>query len=208
MASDDGQLRRVYEIDDPAEIRDYYDEWAAGYDAELIANGYASPQRVAEALASLVSDRSAPVLDYGCGTGLSGAALVAAGFEVVDGADPAAEMLSSARSKEVYRNLVQLDLDASAPPFDEAGYAAVAAVGLIGPGAGPLSLFDQLMTLVAPNGLFGFSFNDHAMEDPAYPAKIAEHVSGGRAEIAFEEWGPHLPGLDVSATVFVLRRSV
>lgn len=206
VAEDRGYLRRVYGIDDPSEIREYYDTWAKTYDDELAANGYASPRRVAEALASLAADLDAAVLDYGCGTGMSGESLAAAGFSMIDGADPAAEMLAVAKSKDVYRSLVHLDLDAGRPPFDSRSYAGVAAVGLIGPGAAPLGLFDQLMDLVAPGGLFGVSFNDHALTDPAYRAKIAGYVDSGAFNLAFEEHGPHLPALDVDATVFVLKR--
>ncbi|NNF53973.1 MAG: methyltransferase domain-containing protein [Acidimicrobiales bacterium] len=203
---DEGQLRRVYEIDDPIEIRDYYDGWAESYDAELKTNGYASPARVAAALASVGADFTAPVLDYGCGTGLSGEALLAAGFTVVDGADPAPQMLRVAEAKGIYRSLFRLDLDASTPPFDMGSYAVVTAVGLIGPGAAPLDLFDQLVHIVAPGGLFGFSFNDHAMDDPAYPERVEQHVGTGGWEVLIEERGPHLPSLDVRATVFVLNR--
>jgi predicted TPR repeat methyltransferase len=197
----------VYGIDDPREICDYYDSWADTYDAELIENGYASPRRVAAALAAHDPDLTAPVLDYGCGTGMSGDALRAAGFSVVDGADPSPEMLRVAEAKEIYRSLVQLDLDVVEPPFARGSYATVAAIGLIGPGAAPLALFDQLLDLVQVGGLFGLSLNDHALADPAYPAKIREHTSAGAAEVVFEEHGPHLPGLGVESTVFVLRRS-
>jgi len=205
--TDEGLLRRVYGIDDPLEVRDYYDSWAISYDAELTENGYASPARVASALAGLSSDLRAPVLDYGCGTGLSGEALLAAGFTVVDGADPSGEMLRAAAAKDIYRSLVHLDLDAAGPPFSSGQYAVVAAIGLIGPGAAPLELFDQLLDLVAPGGLFGVSFNDHALTDPAYPAKVCQHAANGTASVVFDERGPHLPGLDVESTVYVLKRS-
>jgi len=206
-ASDDGQLRKVYEIEDPSEIRDYYNDWAQNYDAELTANGYASPRRVAAALADLAPDLSSPVLDYGCGTGLSGEAMRAAGFSTVDGADPAGEMLAAAESKGVYRRCVHLDLEADEAPFGAGEYAVAAAVGLIGPGAGPLELFDEIMGYVAAGGLFGVSFNDHALADPAYPAKLQEWTESGRATMVFDERGPHLPGLDVQATVYVLRKA-
>lgn len=205
--ADQGYLRRVYGIDDPLEIRDYYDTWAASYDAELIANGYASPGRVATALADHAADLDVPVLDYGCGTGLSGEALVAAGFSTLDGADPSPEMLRVADAKNIYRSLTLLDIDAPRPPFDDASYAVVTAIGLIGPGAAPLALFDQLLGLVAPGGLFGLTLNDHALSDPAYPAKVRSHVDGGAVDVVFEERGLHLPGIGVHSTVFVLRRS-
>ncbi len=205
--TDEDHLRRVYGIEDPTEIRDYYDGWAKSYDAELRANGYASPKRVAVALASVATDLNLPVLDYGCGTGMSGEELASAGFAAIDGADPSEQMLAVADAKGIYRSLTHLDIAADHPPFDKGSYAGVAAVGLIGPGAAPLPLFDQLADLVAPAGLFGFSFNDHAMDDPAYPGKIAEFTQGGPFEVAFEEHGPHLPGLEVGSMVYVLRRS-
>lgn len=202
----EGQLRQVYDIDDPVEIRSYYDAWAKNYDAELKDNGYASPARVARAMSSLVDDLATPVMDYGCGTGMSGEALIAAGFSVLDGADPSAQMLAGAEAKDIYRSLTHLDLDAPRPPFGSASYAAVAAIGLIGPGAAPLELLDDLLELVSPGGLFGLSLNDHALTLPAYPAKLAARVEDGTATIVFQEHGPHLPGLGVDSTVYVLRR--
>ncbi len=204
---DDGFLRRVYGIEDPLEVREYYDAWASSYDSELTETGYATPARVAGALAALSTDLDAPVLDYGCGTGMSGEALVAAGFSVVDGADPSDQMLRAAEAKGIYRSLVHLDLDASRPPFASGSYEVVTAIGLIGPGAAPLGLLDQLLDLVAAGGLFGLSFNDHALADPAFPAKVREHDTNGTATVVFEEHGPHLPGLGVESTVYVLRRA-
>lgn len=201
-----GRLRRVYGFDDPHEVRDYYDDWADDYDAELEANGYASPRRVAEAVAALVADTAAPVLDYGCGTGLSGEALVGAGFAVIDGADPSEEMLRVARDRDVYRSLVVLDLGEPEPPFPAASYDVVTAVGVIGPGAAPHTLVGQLLDLVVPGGVFGVSLNDVAIEDPDYRSTLEDVVGSGRAELLFEERGPHLPGIDVRSTVCVYRR--
>ena len=212
MAADDasqpaGRLRRVYEVADPTEVRDYYDEWAATYDAELEANGYALPARAAAVLAELAPDRTVPVLDYGCGTGLSGVALTDAGFATVDGADPSTGMLQRAEATGRYRRLVELDLDAERPPFEAGSYPIVTAIGVIGPGAAPLALMAQLLALVAPGGLFGVSFNDHAMNDPAFPRAIADVVDSGRFDVAFRDRGAHLPGIEVQSTLIVFRRN-
>lgn len=203
----DGKLRRVYALDGPVEVRDYYDEWASSYDSELEANGYRTPQRVAQALAELIDDSATPVLDYGCGTGLSGVALAAAGFTTIDGADPSTGMIALARDKGVYRHLTLLDLEAPDPPFEAGSYPVVTAVGVIGPGAAPRELFDQLLDVVAPGGLFAVTFNDYALEDPAYPAMIDAAVHDGTVSIEVAERGRHLPGVDVQSTVYVFRRS-
>ena len=68
-------------------MRALYDDWAAGYDADLEDSAYKTPGRVAEALSAALADKQAPVLDFACGTGLSGVALADAGFKVIDGAD-------------------------------------------------------------------------------------------------------------------------
>ena len=78
-------LDKAYQARDAASTRTLYDDWSASYDAEVSENGYATPKRCAEALASFTQDMSAPILDFGCGTGLSGLALKLAGFEVIDG---------------------------------------------------------------------------------------------------------------------------
>ena len=88
-------LSEVYDLATPAETRALYDDWSASYDAEITENGYATPRRIAEALAQF-ADPSAPILDFGCGTGLSGLALKAAGFQTIDGADLSADMLKGA----------------------------------------------------------------------------------------------------------------
>ena len=69
------------------DTRDLYAQWSTSYDQEVAENGYATPSRAAKALASHVEDLSTPVLDYGCGTGLSGIALRKVGFSNLHGID-------------------------------------------------------------------------------------------------------------------------
>jgi len=54
------------------ETLDVYADWAESYDADVTERGYVTPARIAEALMPLLADDDRPVLDYGCGTGLSG----------------------------------------------------------------------------------------------------------------------------------------
>ena len=99
----EGFLNNAYGARDSAATRKLYDDWAASYEAEIAENGYATPTRCAEALRSKIRDASAPILDFGCGTGLSGLALKLVGFETIDGVDLSQEMLNQAREKGVYR---------------------------------------------------------------------------------------------------------
>ena len=142
-------LDKVYDARDAASTRQLYDEWAATYEAEVAENGYVTPGRCAAALADQMTDLSAPILDFGCGTGLSGLALKTAGFEVIDGVDLSADMLAEARSKGAYRKLSQIEADTPLP-HQPSEYAAIAAIGVIGAGAAPISVSVSYTHLTLP----------------------------------------------------------
>ena len=91
-------LESAYDLPDRQATAGFYGDWAATYDDEIAGNGYATPARCAAALAGRAASREAPVLDIGCGTGLSGLALRAAGFTTIDGTDFSAEMLGACRA--------------------------------------------------------------------------------------------------------------
>lgn len=198
-------LKDVYALKSAAETRALYDDWSATYDQEVGAKGYATPARVAKALAVLLPDRAAPILDFGCGTGMSGAALQAQGFSVIDGCDLSAEMLAQAREKHTYRKLWQADANAplAARPGD---YAAITAVGVVSVGAAPPETLDQLVGALAPGALLAFSFNDHTFDDPRFLARVTHYLDTGTCTQLLREDGEHLPGIGLRPTVFVLQR--
>ena len=51
-------LDKAYIERDAEGTRVLYDSWSASYEAEIAANGYATPARGAEALAQFVEDKS------------------------------------------------------------------------------------------------------------------------------------------------------
>lgn len=200
-------LDGAYGLDGENATRTLYADWAASYDAEITENGYATPRRCAEALAGAVADRSAPILDIGCGTGLSGLALRAAGFNVIDGCDISDEMLAQAHTREgAYRNIQLTTLD-DPFPFTPGAYANMVAVGVFSPAHAPPETMDQVLALLPSGGCFCFSLNDHALEDVRFPDKIDQVVTEGSAEVVFKEHGPHLPGIGLECTVYVLKKT-
>ena len=197
-------LDDAYDLPDTAATTRFYDDWATSYDSEITANGYATPGRCSMALARF-ADTSNPVLDIGCGTGLSGLALREAGFALVDGTDLSTEMLDRARERGLYRHLFLGDLN-DPLPVPAGRYGAMAAVGVINPGHAPPDTIDQVLALLPAGGSIVFSLNDHALAEPPYPEKVRTLVSSGTAELVFREHGPHLPGRNLDATVFVMRK--
>lgn len=199
-------LKDAYALDTPEETRAHYDKWAASYDEEVGENGYATPGRVAQALSNILTDKETPVLDFGCGTGLSGLALRRAGFSSIDGMDPSEEMLSGAAEKGAYRTLTQIELDDPAP-IPTAGYKAITAIGVLGAGAAPPEVLDMIMNALPRGGVLAFSYNDHTLDDPAFTAKLSEWLDCGAGVFLFREYGDHLPGFDMKSEVYVIEKA-
>ena len=183
--------------------RALYDEWSETYEAENAELGYVTPRRVAEALATALPDRTAPVLDFGCGTGLSGLALREAGFETVDGCDVSDAMLARAREKGVYRDLRRVEPEAPLGGVARGDYAAIVACAVFA--AAPWSAFDAILEALGPDGVFAYSLNDHALADPE-AQRALERWAPERATLLFREHGEHVPGIGLGASVIVLRR--
>ncbi|NVK15374.1 MAG: methyltransferase domain-containing protein [Rhodobacteraceae bacterium] len=199
-------LDKAYGLETPEATLEHYDQWAASYDAEIAENGYATPGRIAEALAKFQTDLSEPVLDFGCGTGLSGLALRRQGFEIVDGMEPSGEMLVQARSKGAYREITQIDV-ADPRPIRQGSYRLVTGCGVLGTGAAPPPVFDMIMHALPRGGLFTFSYNDHALADRAYTGKLNEWLDCSAARLLFREHGEHLPGMNLKSTVYVIEKA-
>ncbi|MGG7566345.1 class I SAM-dependent DNA methyltransferase [Rhodovulum sp. DZ06] len=199
-------LSAAYAVETAEDARKLYADWAEGYEAEMRENGYAAPARCAEALARVMTDTSAPVLDLGCGTGLSGAALIEAGFSVVDGTDFSSEMLEVARRKGIYRNLMQGDLE-NPLQAEKGDYSAISAIGVFSPGHAPAELIDQAVALLPRGGCMVFTLNDHALADGSYTGRVRELVDTGWAMLRVKEKGPHMPGAGIEAEVYVLQKA-
>jgi len=196
-------LDTSYTERDAAAVRAFYNDWAGSYEAEISENGYATPARCAAALAECVEDTSQPLLDFGCGTGLGGLAFKSAGFETIDGVDLSEAMLEQARAKGIYRNLEQIEADST--PRD--GYALIAAIGVIGIGAGPVTLLDTLMHALPSGGKLVFTFNDQSLADPDSTGRLNEWLDCGAARLLFSEHGAHLPARDIESTVYVVEKA-
>ncbi len=197
-------LQRVYDMTAPGATRAFYADWAESYDREIGESGYAAPARCAAALAAAATDLTAPMIDIGCGTGLSGAAFRDAGFTAIDGTDVSEAMLAQARARNVYRAL-RLD-EVMAEPFAPGTYAHAAAVGVLGPGHAPPGLIDAVLRALGPGGCFVFSLNDRTLGDPAFEGRVREWTDCGSVSVLGRETGPHLPGIGMNSVVYVLQK--
>ncbi|MYA88673.1 MAG: methyltransferase domain-containing protein, partial [Boseongicola sp. SB0662_bin_57] len=118
------------------ETQDIYRRWAKEYDRDVLKWGYATPTRVARAFRAAGADVNQPVLDFGCGTGLSGQALAAEGFKLIDGTDISPEMLAKAKKRKLYRS-IWLGEPGKCDEAQPGDYAGIVATGVVSMGAAP-----------------------------------------------------------------------
>ncbi len=198
-------LNTVYELDTPDAARAFYDGWADRYDVELTGSGYITPQRCAKALAAHAALPWAPLIEFGCGTGLGGEALRTVGFECIDGTDIAEEMLAKARSKDIYRNLSILDLTGPIP-IEPGTYQNAAAIGVINPAHMPATVLDEMVSILPAGGCLVYSVNDKSAADRTVETRLFELLEHMIVELVFKEHGPHIPEIDLSGTVYVVKK--
>jgi SAM-dependent methyltransferase len=101
-------------------VAEGYADWAPTYEATVLD---LMDLRVAESLTTVRWPDFAEALDLACGTGRLGQWLAANGVAAVDGVDITPAMLERARSRGVYRTLLQGDVTSTGLP--EQGYGLV-----------------------------------------------------------------------------------
>lgn len=131
-------MREVMSLNGETEkLAEYYKSWASTYDADVASHNYGLPETMVATLAEAAGrhasvawarDPSTIILDAGCGTGLVGAALAAAGYRTIDGVDLSPDMIELAKERKVYRHLVG-NIDLTCPPPSMAGAADVVTIG-------------------------------------------------------------------------------
>ncbi|MEP0942364.1 MAG: class I SAM-dependent methyltransferase [Rhizobiaceae bacterium] len=199
---DSGHFDAAYSLKTNDQTRDHYRSWAETYDKEVAeVNGYAQPQRVADMLDKLRSEKDCRILDAGCGSGLSGEALKAAGFSSIDGCDFSPEMLEKSLEKGCYAKLFEADLNATIPDTPNAAYDVVTCVGVFSFGHVYPDACDELLRVLKPGGHMLIALNEPYWDKGDLAAKLDQLTDNGAIEVLEKEYGDHLPGHDVMGWV-------
>lgn len=201
-------LDNAYTVKTGAETRELYDRWAEVYDEELAENDYRQPQRCAEALRQrLAPGADIELIDIGCGSGLSGVALRAAGYQLIDGCDFSTGMLEKAELSGAYRRLFEADLNA--PPLDAADdtYDAAACVGIFSFGHVQVDALDDIMRVVKPGGWLVIGLNDHFYREGALTAKLDALAAAGGIADREDTFGEHIVGTGLTGWVVVAQKA-
>ena len=132
------------------DIKDIYRKWAPSYEDNFADKwGYVAPNKIANLFLKNFQG-SGPVLDIGAGTGLVAENLK--GLDV-DGLDISKEMLSIAKSKMVYRNVIEGDLTKRLE-IQDAKYNGIVSCGTFTHGLVGSECLEELLRIVKKEALF------------------------------------------------------
>ncbi|MGI9365256.1 MAG: class I SAM-dependent DNA methyltransferase [Rhizobiaceae bacterium] len=159
--------------DQAEQLKSVYSQWADQYDHDNDHKlGTVSQPMTVEMLSRHLSNRGTEIMDVGCGTGLVGHHLAAAGFTTYDGTDISSEMMQHARTRG-YRQLLELVTDTPLPVLNGA-YDATLCVGVFTHGhLGPEGI-DELMRITRTGGLICFTVNEGVWESGGFPSRMDE----------------------------------
>ena len=176
----------------PAEVESLYDEWAEDYDRDIAEWGYEAPRVCAELLADLVDASTTRVLDAGCGTGLTGEALAAAGFGHVVGADLSSESVALAARRDAYESAHQVDL--SQPlPFADGEFGALMCCGVLSYVPDLAATLGEFVRVVAPGGAIVVTQRTDLWDERGTQDAIDQLVAPGRCTATVSDPAPYLP---------------
>lgn len=163
MTSDTTALDGVYAANSPEELASAYAAWSSDYDRETIALGYCLPFVIGSWVARHVPADAGPLLDAGCGTGLSGPYLRALGYAAIEGLDFSEEMLGLARQRGAYSVLKRATLGETLP-WPDGHFSAFFSTGVFTEGHAPASSLDELVRITRPGGHAIFTVRDSVLE--------------------------------------------
>ena len=155
---------------DPHEVADRYDEWARGYDDDLVTWNYQAPAVVASTVVSR-HPGAGSVLDVGCGTGLVGRALRDQGFTGrLLGLDISQASLDVARHGGAYDSVERADLQQPLP-LDDDSVDALVCVGVMTYLPEVEAVWREFARVVRPGGILVTT-----QRDDLWDARDCQHV--------------------------------
>lgn len=200
-------LDRAYALSGRDDMHALYRDWADTYDEHLVGDlQYSAPGRVAVLLRDHCADNDAPIVDIGCGTGLTGEAIHKRGFSTIDGIDISPEMLVRARSKGIYRALMEADLTGRLD-IGDGTYAVAASSGTFTHAHVGADAFDEILRILRPGGLLVCSINKAIFEPMGFSRKIDRlEEAGSLRTVTILEAPLFAPGDDETGLYCVFER--
>ena len=160
----------AYGLDGLDDSLRFYAEWAERYDERMEGRlRYVAPRVMAERLAAHLDDRSAAILDIGCGTGLTCQYLANLGFSTCDGIDVTPAMIAKSRQRGIYRDLYEADIT---KPLDlpDAAYDAAISSGTFTHGHVGSEAIPEIVRILKPGALLACSIHKDVWQTKGFEA--------------------------------------
>ncbi len=182
--------RRGYRTTD---VRTGYGEWVTTYEQTVED---AMDIALLDVLTTLTWETRKSVADLGCGTGRTGDWLRRHGVEIIDGVDLTPEMLAVARSRGIYRRLIEADVTSTGLANGAYDLVTVCLVDEHLPDLNPL--YREAFRLATPDGfLVLIAFHPHFIMASGMPT----HYTNGAGEPVAIETHVHLLSDHVTAAL-------
>jgi predicted TPR repeat methyltransferase len=156
-----------------------YADWAATYDSETAALGYALPFQILSWVTRYVPAGDGPLLDAGCGTGLSGPTLKVLGYDAIEGLDLSADMLAIAGSRGAYGKLTQAAIG-DPLPWPDGHFRAFFSTGVFTISHAPASGLHELARITRKGGHAIFTVRDQVLETGGFRDVFADLERQGK----------------------------
>ncbi len=174
-------------------IAEYYDQFSNDYNTITSQWQYDAPEKVASMLAKNLP-LEASVLDAGCGTGKTGIALRAVGFNTIDGIDISEESLKLAKDVKVYNNIKCVDLQSFPFPLKNDQYDALISVGVSTYLPDTANTLQEFCRIVKPQGPIIFTQRTDLFMDRDVQSVLNALTAANKIEqLRVSEPRPYLP---------------
>jgi predicted TPR repeat methyltransferase len=201
-------VSQAYGLTDDSDAHvDFYRQWAVDYDHEMFDKlGYTSPSTIASLLIEHLPEKSACIIDIGCGTGLTCTRLHEHGYLNLDGIDLSPDMLQVADHRNIYRSLftgdLNLPLDVESNTYDAAVSSGTFTHGHVG--AEPL---EEVVRILKPGGILAITIHRDLWQSHGFEAKLRSLVSSNAIACITLEEGPYYKGGALEGWFCVYRKS-
>lgn len=159
------------------DIEAEFDESAAGYEKSSKDWNYRGAEDGAAFFIQHVA-QSASVIDVGCGSGLVGSELAAAGFEILTGCDISAMMLEKASTKAIYSGGLH-KTDIRKMPFANDAFDALVCIAVLTYCDDIEIIFREFERVVRPGGTIVFSHRVDLEPKHGFAEALARRLDQG-----------------------------
>lgn len=177
-----------------SEVEDYYNEWATGYEESVKSWGYNSPVEAVDLL-NKYNKLKGTFCDAGCGSGLTGEALKAGGFESFIGFDLTPDFANVAKGKEIYEDVHLVNMHERPFRYKDNEFAGLICIGTLTYVENVPDVVREFARITKPGGMVIFSHRTDMIDDPDYQIRLkAIETDGIWKEEHISEPVPYLPG--------------